>query len=78
MKCKMFLNNGFFAALYNNPTLGGLCVVMFRRSDFVCVADRFVGSVCGAVEFLRGYSFVPVSEPSQLVPDTLKSFCSTL
>lgn len=78
MKCKMFLNSGLFAALYNDPTFGGLSVALFRRSDFVCVALRFVGSVCDAVSFLRGFSFEPVGEPSQLVPDALKSFCSTL
>lgn len=78
MKCKMFLNGSFFAALYNNPSLGGLCVALFRRSDYACVANRFVGSVCGAVEFFRVFRFAPVSEPSQLVPDNLKSFCSTL
>lgn len=78
MKSKIFLNDGFFAALYFNPTLGGLCVALFRRSDFGCVANRFVGSVYGALGFLRVYSFVPVSKSSQLVPDNLKNFCRTL
>lgn len=68
MKSKLFLNGGFFAALYFNPQLGGLCVAMFRRTDWVNVDVRFVGSVCNALRFLRGYEFHSVSNPSELMP----------
>ncbi len=69
MKAKYFVNDGYCAALYINPDLGGLSVAIFRRDlSFKNVANRFVGSVCEALRFLRGYEFHSVSNPSELMP----------
>ncbi|MCF0187938.1 MAG: hypothetical protein HUK04_00365 [Bacteroidaceae bacterium] len=59
MKAKLFVNGSYCAALYTD--LDGLSVAMFRRGfPFEQVANRYLGSVCDAVRFLRDYKFRPL------------------